>query len=420
MTAPPDTDPPPTLDLPQSGSGERAARRRSVHRQTLRWVGFFSVMVLLVAAIPVLAMVGYHTLRDTTSGRRIDGQNDPSKPRYEANVLPTPVVLLVETGADNRLQGLTMLALGPNDTGGAVVLIPPATVAQRADGTLDTLSNTFAGGDLIALEQATANVLGLSFDQVIVMTAGQWQQFGAPVAPLALNNPDRLVVVDASGRTSTLFPAGPLQLAADQIVTYLQARNPNESDLARLNRKQAVWSAWLAAIKASTASSPVPGETTLGFGRYLLGLSKGTADIAVLPVKAQSPPGAANETYLPDSAGVSALIAQDVPLPTPANEGDRIRVRLLSGVGPIGSPNAVAARIVSAGGEVTILGNADRFDYSTTELIYYDDQFAPAAAKLRDALGLGEVSKSPTPTDTEDVTVILGSDATAKYGGNGG
>ena len=65
-------------------------------------------------------------------------------------------------------------------------------------------------------------------------------------------------------------------------------------------------------------------------------------------------------------------------------------------------------------------GNADRYDYGTTMIIYYDDQFAAAAAKLHDALGLGEVSKGSTATDTEDVTVILGRDAIAKYGGTGG
>src|SRR4051794_5266605 len=420
MTAPPDTDPPVALDLPESGSGERATRRRSEHRQTLRRVGFVSAMVVLVGAIPVLATVGYRTLRDSTTGRRIDAQNDPRKPRYEANVLPTPVALLAETGADSSLQGLTMVALGPNDTGGAVVFIPPGTLAKRADGTVGTLSDTFRAGGVPALEQTTANLLGLSFDQTIVMTPDQWHQFAAPVAPLTVNNPDRLVIADAQGRTSTLFPPGPLKLGADQIATYLHARNPNESDLARLNRNQAVWSAWLAAIKASMVPNAVPGETGSGFGRYLLGLSKGTADMAVLPAKAQSAPGAVNEAYTADTAGVSALIERAVPLPTPANEGDRFRVRLLSGVGPIGSPNAVAAKIVSAGGEVTILGNADRFDYPTTQIIYYDDQFAPVAAKLRDSLGFGEVIKSPTPTDVEDVTVILGSDATAKFGGTGG
>jgi len=421
MTAPPETDPPIALDLPESGSGLRAARRRRlVHRRTLRRLGFVSAMVALVAAIPVLATIGYRALRDTTTGRRIDAQNDPAKPRYEANVMPTPVVLLAELGADNTLQGVTMLALGPDDTGGAAVFIPPSTVSPRADGTLDTLSNTFGAGDVTALEQATANLLGLSFDQVIVMNADQWQQFAAPVAPLTVNNPDRVAIRDAKGKTTTLFPAGQLQLNADQVASYMQVRSPNESTLALLNRKQALWSAWLAAIKSSGSSGAVPGETTVGFGRYLLGLSKGTADIATLPVKSHSDPGTNAETFEPDTEGIQALVAQDVPLPTPANEGDRVRVRLLSGVGPIGSPNAVAAKIVSAGGEVTILGNADRFDYPTTQIIYYEDTFAAAANKLRDTLGLGEVTKSPTPTDVEDVTVILGSDATAKYGGTGG
>ena len=68
----------------------------------------------------------------------------------------------------------------------------------------------------------------------------------------------------------------------------------------------------------------------------------------------------------------------------------------------------------------TILGNADRFDYDTTQIIYNGDQFAAGANKIREALGLGTVSQSPTPTDIEDVTVILGRDASAKFGGNGG
>jgi hypothetical protein len=377
-------------------------------------------MVILVVAIPVLATVGYRTLRDTTTGRRIDAQNDPSKPRYEANVVPTPVVLLVETGADNSLQGLTMLSLGANDTGGAIVFIPPATVASRSDGTMDTLSHIYGNGDVAGLEQATANLLKLSFDQAIVMGADQWQQFAAPIAPISLDNPDRVVTTDAKGRTTTLFPAGQTSLRADQIANYLYARNPNESDLAHLNRKQAFWTAWLAAIRASSAPNAVPGETTSGFGRYLRGLSKGNVDISTLPVKSLTAPGAATESFVVDAAAVQKLISQDVALPTPANVGDRVRVRLLSGVGPVGSPNAVASLIVSAGGEVTILGNADRFDYDTTQIIYNGDQFAAGANKIRDALGLGQVSQSPTPNDIEDVTVILGRDATAKFGGNGG
>jgi hypothetical protein len=386
----------------------------------MRRVGFVTAMTVLIAAIPALMLIGYRTLRDTTTGRRIDAQNDPSKPRYEANVVPTPVTLVVEPDANGALQGLTLLSLGSNDTGGAVIFIPPATVAPRADGTMDTLANTLTALGLSGLEQATANLLGLSFDEVLVMTPEQLQQYAAPVIPLTVDNPDRMITVDSKGRTTTLFAAGELSLDANSIATYMQARNPNESDLAHLARKQALWTSWLAAIKASTAADAVPGETTSGLGRYLRGLANGTVDVTTLPVTSQAPPGSRTETFAADPEGVTALIARDVPLPSPANPGDRIRVRLLSGVGPVGSPNAVAGRIVAAGGEVTILGNADRFDYDSTLIIYYDDQFAAAATKLHDALGLGEVSKGSTATDTEDITVILGRDATAEYGGTGG
>lgn len=420
MTAPPATERPVVLELPEAGTGQRAARRRqSNKRRVLRKIGFAVAMVVLICAIPVLATIGYRSLRDTTAGRRIDAQNDPTKPRYEADVVPTPVSLVVETGADGSLQGLTVLVLGNNDTGGAVVFIPVATVAPREDGTLGTLTSTLTTGDLPKLAQATANLMGLSFDQTIVMGPQQWQQFVNPVAPLTVNNPDRIVNVDSRGRSTTLFATGPLQLNADAVSTYLQARNPTESDLAHLNRKQVLWTAWLAAIKASAKPDAVPGETTSGIGRYLHGLAAGTADISTLPVKAQAPVGK-DESFVADPAATAALVAREVPLPTPANPGDRTRVRLLSGTGPVGSPNVVAGKIVAAGGEVTILGNADNFNYADTLIIYYDDQFATAAAKLRDSLGLGQVQKSTTETDTEDITLILGRDATAKFGGTGG
>src|SRR5256885_16447355 len=86
--------------------------------------------------------------------------------------------------------------------------------------------------------------------------------------------------------------------------------------------KQALWTAWLATIKASSAPNKVPGETTSGFGRYLLGLSKGQVDITTLPVKEQ-PPSLRGESFAGDVEGIAALIARDIPLPTPANPGDR-------------------------------------------------------------------------------------------------
>ena len=90
--------------------------------------------------------------------------------------------------------------------------------------------------------------------------------------------------------------------------------------------------------------------------------------------------------------------------------------RLLSGVGPVDVSKLLASPLVSADAQITIVGNADRFDYATTEIVYYDDAFAGAAAELQQLFGVGQATKSTTPADSEDVTVIIGKDLVDKRG----
>jgi hypothetical protein len=265
------------------------------------------------------------------------------------------------------------------------------------------------------LNQLTANVVGLSFDEVVVMTDEQLAAFVAPAAPFTINNPDRLVEVDSAGRTNVVFAAGNLTLQAADIPRYLSIRNPQESDLNRLTRHQLAWQAWLTAVKTSSSPNVVPGETTSGLGRFVRGLAKGNVQFATLPVTGESDSSGA-ETFAPDRNRIAALMTSFVPLATPASPGDRVRVRLLSGVGPVDVSKLLASPLVTADAQITIVGNADRFDYTTTEIVYYDDAFAGAATELQQLLGVGEASKSTTPADSEDVTIIIGKDLVEKRG----
>jgi hypothetical protein len=144
-------------------------------------------------------------------------------------------------------------------------------------------------------------------------------------------------------------------------------------------------------------------------------LAKGNVQFATLPAAAQ-PDSSGAETFIPDASRVAALMTSLVPLPTPASPGARVRVRLLSGVGPVDVPKLLSLPLVSADAQITIVGNADRFDYTTTEIVYYDDAFAAAAATLQQLFGVGQASKSTTPADSEDVTVIIGRDLVDKRG----
>lgn len=436
MTEGPPNDQSVIVELPPSGTGARArnrARRQRERRVQQAWV--ISAVVILAAAIPALGYVGFHKVFNTTEGRRVDAQNDPSRTNYEANVVLTPVLLLAQTNPDGAI-GLTMLSLGGSDTGGGVLFIPVNTVTNELDATpttsttapsktttakpasdkTTTLAAAFVAKGESDLSQLTANVVGLSFDEVVVMTDEQLAAFVAPAAPLTINNPDRLVEVDAAGRTTVVFAAGNLTLQAADVPRYLSLGNPQESDLNRLARHQLVWQAWLAAVKSSSNPNIVPGETTSGLGRYVRGLARGIVQFSALPVTVQSDAASGPETFLPDPDRIAALMTSFVPLPTPASPGDRVRVRLLSGVGPVDVAKLLASSLVSADAQITSVGNADRFDYTTTEIVYYDDAFAGAASELQQLFGVGQATKSTTPADSEDVTVIIGQDLVDKRG----
>src|SRR5258706_339525 len=89
----------------------------------------------------------------------------------------------------------------------------------------------------------------------------------------------------------------------------------------------------------------------------------GSASSRWFPPSAAAPDQDANgdEIFVPDAAKIAALTTRLVPLPTPANPGDRVRVRLLSGVGPLDVDALLHAQLVPRDEQVTIVGNADGF-----------------------------------------------------------
>src|SRR4051794_9531373 len=195
------------VELPPSGTGERSRNRvRRQRERRVQQTRVIAAMVILAAAIPMLGYVGFKKVFNTTEGRSVGAQNDPTRPNYEANVVPTPVLLFAQTSSDG-LTGLTMLSLGGGDTGGGVLFIPVTTVTNELDKTSTTTSTTsastttttkpsagktttlaaaYAANGAGDVNQLTANVVGVSFDQFVVMTDEQLAAFVAPATPLTI------------------------------------------------------------------------------------------------------------------------------------------------------------------------------------------------------------------------------------------
>ena len=57
-----------------------------------------------------------------------------------------------------------------------------------------------------------------------------------------------------------------------------------------------------------------------------------------------------------------------------------------------------------------LTGNADRFGYTKTQVLYYEDSHANDARRVQAALAIGEVVKSRSAQRVVAVTVVVGTD----------
>lgn len=376
-------------------------------------IAFVVLEVVLLAAVPVLGWAGFRTVLDTTAGEAVDPQLDPSEPGYEAFVEPTPTALAVGVDADGALSWLAFLALGAGDEhGGSIVLVPVGVLVEGPEGDDVTLAALWAGDDgEPAAVAATADVLGAGFTEHIVLDPTRVAELVAPVTPLPLTLPD-----DVPG-----FDMGAVELAPEQVAELLVTRAPEETDLARLARHETVWRAWLGAVAASPDPNAVPGESATGIGRFLRGLAAGPSTVETAPVRVADDVDDA-EAYVVDREELQALVEERVPFPVAPHPGARPRVRVLDGVGVEHLALRVARDVVRAGGQVTVLGNADRFDATESRVVYFDPAVEAIAREIAAELGVGEVTQGegPNPNDLVDLTIVVGSDLADAYGLSGG
>jgi hypothetical protein len=358
-----------------------------------RTVAFAGTLLVLVAIGMVLAVSGWRVVRDSTVGQRIDPTTDPSAPGFEGFVEPSPTTLVVHRGPDG-LASLALLALFSGDAGGTVLLVPPGTVVDPF-GDARTLEEREATDGAAGVKRAVEAVLGIGIDEVTEVDDARWADLVGPVAPIAVANPD----------PAGDFAPGSLQLEADQVGPFLAARTTTESDLNRMVRHQLLWEAWIAGVARSQAPDPVPGERDAGLGRFVRGLAAGPVQVATLPVTEQD-----GDRFVPDFGAAQRLVGSMVPFPVAAEPGGRTRVRLLDGTGAPDVALAAAPLVVPAGAQIVLAGNDTSFGRAVTEVRYHHEDLRPAAEQLLAALGTGVAVADPRPTDTVDVTIVVGSD----------
>lgn len=381
------------------------------HVPPWRRAAFAIALVVLVAAIPALALAGYRIISNSRAGQFSSTDADPTAPGYVAQVDLTPTAAVIQYDAKHVPVGVTFLSLSSPKGGGGVVFFPLGTeVPNPRDGINrlgDAASVLLGKPDEVRDRTAlgVAALLNVGIQDVIEVDDARLAALAAPVAPLVIDNSEAVRLSDG-----TTVESGRVQLTATQVGPYLAATKRGESQMAQLNRSKALWTAWLAQVKASPSPAAVGGETTAGMGRYLMLLAKGNATIETLPVAPDGGVGGA-QRLRPDQAGINRLVTDIVPSPTGAAPELRYTVRLLNGVSAAAAPSSVTRLIVSLNGTVTVVGNAPTFGQERTTVVYGDPRLKGKATYLLRALGgTGKVVLDRQAPDTTDLTLVLGRD----------
>jgi hypothetical protein len=360
-------------------------------------------MGALTIAGAALAVGGLSAVRNSTVGRYQQALG-PSEAGYQASVVPTPTMGVLMRSADGRLAGAAVLALEPGDAGGSVVLVPAATIVTDPTGAEHTLDTVYADQGAEAAAQALGKVVTAAVNETVEVDEATWTRFVEPVGP---------VTVPVDGPVGE-WPAGDVVLQPEDVGRFLAARAADEPDLARVERQQAFWTAWLPLVR-DAGERALPGEVETGIGRFVRVIAAGEGGAEAIPVWREDT--ADGVRYRPDVGRLGEFVSVTIPYPTSPAPGVRIRVRLLNGTGDPGLTERAARALVAGGAEIAVVGNAGTLSEPETRFVHVRGSQEGQARWLQANLGVGRLepvgSGQPgaAADDDIDVTVILGQDA---------
>lgn len=388
-----------SLPLP-AGSGARAIRRRR-KRQEQR-------QRRLVALAFIVALAGSAVLVGAPHvGRRIAGVEAARPPAPVAPVEPR--VLLAHRHPDGSARSLTIFSSG--DDRSSIVMLPAGTMAEVPSLGLEPLGRALEVGGPTRLGSTVENLLGITLSEIVVVEDADLVAMAAPVTPLSVEIGARVEQVDGDGTVEILYEPGRLDLSAEEIPAFLTAKG-RDTDLAMLARHQSFWESLLARL-AEPQSPKLGGPPALGAVLEDLAVDEGVR-ARLLPVQ---PLGQADTLGVGTSGGELYKVADEElgrflssTFPGSQPPADRPQAQVLNGTGGVEVTAHAAERLVPAGIRVALTGNAPRFDYETTQIIFYDDAQEALAREARDALGVGRLVLSRRPLDVVDVTIIIGAD----------
>jgi len=270
--------------------------------------------------------------------------------------------------------------------------------------------------------------MGVIIDGTWTLTTPDLQALVNAVAGVVVDVDADVTRKDKEGVTEVLLKAGAHQtLDGESAVRYATFVAPDEQELARLPRLQAVLQGLLERLPETTQAVTALLPGTAGslaslppatLAEQLLALAdahkREAMSPAVLPVS-EVDAGGEQVTYRLERVELDGLVQKDLAASVPDNPfGSKNRVLVRNGVGTAGLGQSVTRRLIPAGFRVVGTGNAPTFDYEKTVVLVFDsaDEDVEVGQRVAEVLGVSEdaVQLSDIDQTVADVIVIVGRD----------
>jgi LCP family protein required for cell wall assembly len=389
-------------------TARRAEQRGDRRRRRRRIIG--AIVVVAVLAAVAIAVTRY---------RRHDGSGSAApaaKPRTQQTML------LQIPGATGEAVASALFVTDSASANASLVLVPSRVLSQVPGYGSASFGEALKLGGPQLSQDTLANQLGIIVDSNWLVTQDQLAALVDAVGGVDVN-----VDVDLPGgseSSNVVLSQGQQHLSGQAAAAYAVYSVPDKPELGRLTRLQAVLVGVLDALpKTSAEISPLvpatpsgPPRATVADTLRRLAEAKAAEKLSykVVPVT-DIDNGSDEETTRIDADQLAALIGSDLAGSVPPNAfrpDNRVVVR--NGVGTAGIGQTVTRRLNAAGFSVVQTGNAENFNYKTTQVLIFDsgDRAVSEGEAVAAALGLSAdtVEVSDVEQSVADVIVTVGAD----------
>ena len=367
-----------------------------------RWWNWLLPLAILGLGLAALLLVRDATdaILESADGDFTEIILDPLAPGFESYVTSTPTHLLGLKGANGELVSIALLALFADDIGGTAIVFPVDLLIAE-DVSISEMYLTVSETEFIS---ELGRYLKLGFNASSFITEEDLVKYFQVSIPLVVTLNDPLIDLD-DGEPQIIYEAGELALPPSEVYSYLSWESDNESGYNKWLRHKNFWESWLSSLTTDETETLENEWRERELNRMFRGISSGNLLIQNLNLfEVQD----SNEYLRLEEDFLSALLLEVIPFPIAPYENGRAKVKLLDGIGGIDMVNTFVPKLVSAGAEIKLIGNAQQFGARETLITYYDEAYLNFAEAFSEAIAGSSIEFEPLSESAVDVTVLIG------------